>query len=821
MTTSALRLLAASGALGEKVSEPGWLGWLVANADPGWRPGEWDHEHFLFSGDLDSDRTVAWRCRTASCPAVTRRHHGRCDTCRRAQSESGTPDEEFDREPRRVPFFPLVLATCSVLNCAREAASRGLCVSHYRAFHTKSAAEQTLEEFTAAAKPFVSLGGCLIAACPRQRCSERGLCKFHDNRLRRELGGRLSSSEVAAWAGQQPPRLGPHQFSLACLEEVVAYELLYCLERRDEAPPPLDPLQVRIVVARLKGAASVRQLDLEAICASGGMQYNAAAKGLLRDLSRHLELAWSTYSGADPYAGDCWKVAPLDLQPNGSRRYRATEGVVDFRPVGQNWLREVIKQWARATRPYLQNLRQAIKACALASAALEAAGHTEASLLGAGDFTRVLEAISSQCRGDGSGYSASFRNVLIYRFREVIDFGRANGLMTEVPDPFSSARRQRVVKDANEDEIGKALPEPVIRRLDDHLDLLGPLGRMGPIAAGDLQAMHRVIYRVLRDTGRRPGEVVSLKTGCVEVIDGHHNLIYDNHKAGRLRRRLPITTDTAEVVLSWERHRGQLSTPPATRQWLFPSPLLRAFRSLGHLTAACVGAEFRAWARRIPKIDSEVLGADGTPLPFDRARITPYALRHSYAQRHADAGVPVDVLRELLDHVSVQTTMGYYSVSLKRKRQAIAMVGSLAFDAGANAAPFTDSLAYQRASVSVPFGNCTEPANVKAGGGHCPIRFQCAGCSFYRPDPSYLPALEEHLASLRADRESALAMDAAAYVLSNLSAEIDAFARVVEAMRRRLAELGPDERAEVEEASRLLRRARGARRIPLVVEETG
>ena len=153
MTTPALRLLAARGAPGEEVSEPAWLEWLVANVDPAWRPGEWDHEHFLFSGDLDSDRTVAWRCRTPSCPAVTRRHHGRCDTCRRAQSESGIPDEEFDREARRVPFFPLVLATCSVLKCAREVASRGLCVSHYRTFHTKSAAEQTLEEFTAAAKP--------------------------------------------------------------------------------------------------------------------------------------------------------------------------------------------------------------------------------------------------------------------------------------------------------------------------------------------------------------------------------------------------------------------------------------------------------------------------------------------------------------------------------------------------------------------------------------------------------------------------------------------------------------------------------------------
>src|ERR1019366_4099133 len=150
--------------------------------------------------------------------------------------------------------------------------------------------------------------------------------------------------------------------------------------------------------------------------------------------------------------------------------------------------------------------------------------------------------------------------------------------------------------------------------------------------------------------------------------------------------------------------------------------------------------------------------------------VFPYALRHSYAQRHADAGVPVDVLRELMDHLSVQTTMGYYRISLKRKQQAIRAVGSFAIDANGNPAPFTSPLAWERASVSVPFGNCTEPSNVKAGGGSCPIRFQCAGCGFYRPDPSYLPAIEEHLSSLRADLETARAVGAAAYVVANLSA---------------------------------------------------
>ena len=59
-------------------------------------------------------------------------------------------------------------------------------------------------------------------------------------------------------------------------------------------------------------------------------------------------------------------------------------------------------------------------------------------------------------------------------------------------------------------------------------------------------------------------------------------------------------------------------------------------------------------------------------------------------------------------------------------------------------------------------------------------------------------------------------MGAADYVIANMSAEIDAFAHVAEQMRLRLTDLDPDQRSELEESSRVLRRARAARRIPLV-----
>jgi integrase len=799
---------------GSKV-DAGWLEWLTAHVDPRWRPGEWDRGLWLFSGDLDNDRTAVWQCRTPGCATATRRAGGRCDTCRRARAASGVSEEEFDRHPRRPPPRTAVPGACSVAGCEGELHSNGLCFRHERAWRKDGGGP--IEEFIAVVGPLRRLECCLIPGCGRERVYRRGLCWFHDGRLRRQhRAASMSADDLAAWAAFEKPRLGAHQFSLAPLGEVARFELLYALQCRDRTPPPLDPMQVRILVDRLASVGSARHADFEATCDSGGLQYNSAVKGLFRDLRRYLERAWVVYSGVDPYSGDVWEVALLELQSNGSRRWPAKEGAVDFRQVELGWLREVLKGWARDTRPYLQRLREALRASRVASQTLVAAGRTDPAGLGAGDFARLVDALCAHRRDDGSLYSASHRNLLMSAFCEVIDHGRSSGLMAEVPDPFRPAKRRvRVVEDANEEQLGRAIPDSVIRQLDQHLGLLGPTGRHGSVPAAELAEMYQTIYRVLRDTGRRPGEVVSLKVGCVEVIDGAHNLIYDNHKAGRLRRRLPITTETAQDILAWEARRATLRTAPMTRRWLFPSPVLRSNQSVGHLTSSAVGVAFRAWVRQIPVIDSEILGPDGTPGPFDRSLIAPYAFRHCYAQRHADAGVPVDVLKELLDHMSVGTTMGYYSVSLKRKAQAIYEVGSLAVDTQGRPAPLADPVAYERASVSVPFGNCTEPSNVKAGGGHCPIRFRCAGCGFYRPDPSYLPAIEAHVAALRADRETALAMGAADYVTASMTAEIEAFGRVAEQMRRRFDELDPNQRAEIEASARILRRARAAKTIPV------
>jgi hypothetical protein len=90
------------------------------------------------------------------------------------------------------------------------------------------------------------------------------------------------------------------------------------------------------------------------------------------------------------------------------------------------------------------------------------------------------------------------------------------------------------------------------------------------------------------------------------------------------------------------------------------------------------------------------------------------------------------------------------------------------------------------------------------------IGFQCAGCGFYRPDASYLTAIDEHILSLKATREKAVAMEADDFVVRNLNDQINAFNRVRTKMRDQLEDMDADERQQIEEASTVLRKSRAS-----------
>ncbi len=171
-----------------------------------------------------------------------------------------------------------------------------------------------------------------------------------------------------------------------------------------------------------------------------------------------------------------------------------------------------------------------------------------------------------------------------------------------------------------------------------------------------------------------------------------------------------------------ERVRSRFPGTPAAELALLPSPQ-RNPDGTRAITRQHLEHRHRQWADSL----GELKRGDGSV--FDPAQIVLYAYRHSYAQRHADAGVPIDVLAELMDHRNINLTRRYFRVGEQRRREAVDRVTTLTFDRHGNriwrqAAALSDAeyARYAISRVAVPFGRCSEPSNVQAGGASCAQR---------------------------------------------------------------------------------------------------
>ena len=172
-----------------------------------------------------------------------------------------------------------------------------------------------------------------------------------------------------------------------------------------------------------------------------------------------------------------------------------------------------------------------------------------------------------------------------------------------------------------------------------------------------------------------------------------------------------------------------------------------------------------------------------------------------------------------MDHQNLITTQGYYRVGEQRRRNAVDRVTAMQFDRHGNRTwrntkNLLDSEHLRRAvgEVAVPYGTCSEPSNVAAGGEDCPVRFRCVGCAHFSTDVSYLPDLEGYLADLLRTREKLLGfVDADEWTRNDAVPSEEEATRI----RRLIARIRPDvddlseaERTQVEEAVNVVRRAR-------------
>lgn len=152
--------------------------------------------------------------------------------------------------------------------------------------------------------------------------------------------------------------------------------------------------------------------------------------------------------------------------------------------------------------------------------------------------------------------------------------------------------------------------------------------------------------------GTRPGETRALKVKDVDLANRSINVhatfsreVYRPRRKGRGAKPAVIPIHPA----SWEyiQQRVKSSTPEA---WLFPNPRTGEWYNI------------KRWNTTWELIKDQ-LGLKG---------ITPYQMtRHSYASQLGAAGIPVQIIKGLLGHSEIQTTMKYIQPDLESMRTAI------------------------------------------------------------------------------------------------------------------------------------------------------
>ncbi len=684
---------------------------------------------------------------------------------------------------------------CAVAGCAFLPTVRGalLCEPHVRQLRQRRPAV-SVAEFLAdpRVRPHPPAPACLVAACTRIADGACGLCNTHYQRWR--VATRADPGlDLSSWAGAEPGVAEPGQVSLRGLAPLVVIEVLFGVCQRVGRGAKLPAANLRAVCDHLRRhrAASISDCDAEAAPTK-------AARSLLRAFARDTRRALSDPGGETH--NDTWDLAIFGHHGN-----------LCFAGISQEWLGAAARAWAAEDLP-----RHRGKGAARVQSKIGSLGLLSEHLRLRPDHGQLPGALG---RADIEGFSnrlaylestgriSRYRRNLISRdVRAVLAGLRALGLTrpggpaTGLAGDFAIERCD-IASDPERSSAGRDIPTEVMAILCANLHTLGPT----EVAAAT---------QVLIDTGRRPEEVIGLGWDCLtRDSDGGAVLVYDNAKADRWGRRLPISDATAAVITAQQQGvRARFPATPLSELKLLPAPRANP-DGCRPISISMLEGRHRHWVEGLP----ELAGADG--VAFDKAKVVPYAYRHSYAQRHADAGVGIDVLADLLDHRSYSVTRGYYRIGEDRRRAAVDRVATISFDRRgkpiwreALSLLESEHTRYALGEVAVPFGICTEPSNVKAGGNACPFRFRCVGCDHFRTDVSYLPDLQAYLEDLLRSRERLLAAteieDWARTDAMPSEEEVARIRRLITRVRSELAKLSPEERAQLDDAVATVRQHR-------------
>src|SRR6266571_3113515 len=532
-------------------------------AEAGWDPGTW-----VLTPPTEHPLLGRTFCRAPGCQTTCAAATRVCLDCQRRLAAAGLDLEDVALlpPPQGKRWLGTGDGTCRVSGCPRPWMMSGqpLCPEH---LSQQERLGVSIADFTARADVIAlpSHGTCAVASCPRQVPGHDAVyCDAHLQRLRvlRRTG---HHPDEAAWRVTEPPVPRAGQVSLAGLAPAVAVEVLFGLQQRTRQGVKTYCATLRAVAndARSQQVSSLAELDIPA---SRGQGYASVVHTLITHARRGI---------SDPgseIGKDIWDMALFGHRGN-----------LSFTAITQPWLRETAKIWALADLPRRRGrsggdkTRHYLSSVALLSASLrQRADHGEdPAALGRTDVEVFLNRLGYLHAG---GEISELTRVLACR---------------EVRNLLTAARQ------------------------------LGATRAGGPAAGlSDQFALHRDDMPDEPEHGE-PGRELPLDCLASEP-GGAPVLVYDNHEAHRLGRRLPIPAATAQLIRAQQqRVRDRFPDTPASELKLLPTGWANR-DGRRPLTVSALSAAHRDWLTSLPPL---LLDGGGE---FDKDRAVPYSYRHTY-----------------------------------------------------------------------------------------------------------------------------------------------------------------------------------------------
>lgn len=159
------------------------------------------------------------------------------------------------------------------------------------------------------------------------------------------------------------------------------------------------------------------------------------------------------------------------------------------------------------------------------------------------------------------------------------------------------------------------------------------------------------LLSLMYDTGARVQEIADLTPSMVRLSAPRTIKLVGKGKKARI---VPLMEKQADILLQYMSEK-ELVSPNANQYPLFPG---RRGEKLTRAGISYILAKYVAMAR--------AQDASLVPLKF-----SPHCLRHSKAMHLLQSGVNLVYIRDLLGHVSVQTTEIYARTDSRKKREAI------------------------------------------------------------------------------------------------------------------------------------------------------